>query len=258
MTRSAADAAAMLGAIAGYDVNDPTTYAAPPPDYLETLGDGLRGLRIGVDLGYATDGVDGEVAAAFEEARLVSSPASTRRCARRSSPTYKRLVSQWIAMCSVETANAHRETYPARKSEYGPDLAALIDQGRATSGQEIAEILLERAAFSRRLADMFQHVDALLIPTMPLPTPSLEQMQAYGEDPNVLLGILRFTAPFNFSGSPTITLPNGIRRGGHAAQHAGRRPASLRSACWRASRMRSRTRPTGTETSAGRPNRALT
>ncbi len=35
-------------------------------------------------------------------------------------------------------------------------------------------------------------------------------MKAYGEDPNVLLGILRFTAPFNFSGSPTITLPNGF------------------------------------------------
>jgi amidase len=35
-------------------------------------------------------------------------------------------------------------------------------------------------------------------------------MASYGEDPNVLLNILRFTAPFNFSGSPTITLPNGI------------------------------------------------
>ena len=117
-------------------------------------------------------------------------------------------------MCSVETANAHRATYPARKAEYGPDLAALIDQGLATSGVEIADILLERAAFSRRLADMFEHVDVLLIPTMPAPMPSLAQMQAYGEDPDVLLGILRFTAPFNFSGSPTITLPNGIDAAG--------------------------------------------
>ena len=45
---------------------------------------------------------------------------------------------------------------------------------------------------------------------MPVPIPSLELMKAYGEDPNVLLDILRFTAPFNFSGSPTITLPNGF------------------------------------------------
>src|SRR3984957_3934789 len=68
MTRSAADAAAMLAAIAGHDVNDATTYSAPPPDYLETIGDGVRGLRIGVDRGYTSDGVDSQVVAAFDEA----------------------------------------------------------------------------------------------------------------------------------------------------------------------------------------------
>ena len=45
---------------------------------------------------------------------------------------------------------------------------------------------------------------------MPVPIPSLDLMKAYGEDPNVLLNILRFTAPFDFSGSPTLTLPNGL------------------------------------------------
>ena len=61
---------------------------------------------------------------------------------------------------------------------------------------------------------MFEHVDVLLVPTMPVPIPSLELMKRYGEDPDVLLGILRFTAPFNFSGSPTVTLPNGVDAAG--------------------------------------------
>jgi amidase len=43
---------------------------------------------------------------------------------------------------------------------------------------------------------------------MPIPIPSLDLMREYGEDPDVLLSILRFTAPFDFSGSPT--LPNGM------------------------------------------------
>jgi hypothetical protein len=34
----------------------------------------------------------------------------------------------------------------------------------------------------------------------------------YGADPEVFLRILRFTAPFDFSGSPTITLPSGVDR----------------------------------------------
>jgi amidase len=209
MTRSVADAAAMLGVIAGADRNDPTTYKAAVPDYLESIGDGIRGLRIGIDRGYATDGVDGQVVAALVEAeRVLVGLGATIREVRF--PDYQKLVSQWIAMCSVETAAAHVDTYPARKSEYGPDLAALIEQGLATKGTEIALISLERLRFSRELSELFKAVDVLLIPTMPVPIPSLELMKAYGEDPNVLLSILRFTAPFDFSGSPTLTLPNGL------------------------------------------------
>src|ERR1700722_4494935 len=209
MTRSAADAAAILGVIAGADRNDPTTYKARVPDYLETIGDGIRGLRVGVDRGYATDGVDEQVVVALTEAeRVLKGLGAMIREVRF--PDYQKLVSQWIAMCSVETAAAHADTYPARKSEYGPDLAALIEQGLATKGTEIARINLERLRFSRELSELFEAVDVLLIPTMPVPIPSLDLMKAYGEDPNVLLNILRFTAPFDFSGSPTLTLPNGL------------------------------------------------
>ena len=125
-------------------------------------------------------------------------------------PPYQKLVSQWIAMCSVETAEAHLDTYPTRKSEYGPDLAQLIEQGRSVSGVDIAAIHHERLKFGGSLAAMFEDIDLLLIPTMPVPIPTLTKMSEYGADPNVLLSILRFTAVFDFSGSPTITLPMGM------------------------------------------------
>ncbi|HZH07251.1 MAG TPA: amidase, partial [Lautropia sp.] len=55
MTRSAADAGAMLGAMAGVDPNDPTTLEAPVPDYLAGIDQGIRGLRIGFDPRYIYD-----------------------------------------------------------------------------------------------------------------------------------------------------------------------------------------------------------
>jgi amidase len=213
MARSAADAAAMLGVIAGADRNDPTTHMAAVPDYLESIANGIRGARIGIDRSYTTDGVDAQVVAALVEAeRVFVGLGATIREVRF--PAYEKLVSQWITMCSAETAAAHTDTYPERKSEYGPDLAALIEQGLATKGTEIARITLERLRFSRELSELFDVVDILLIPTMPVPIPSLDLMKAYGEDPNVLLGILRFTAPFDFSGNPTLTLPNGFDAAG--------------------------------------------
>ena len=199
----------MLGVIAGADSNDPTALRAPVPNYLARIGDGVRGLKVGVDRSYTQDGIDPQVVAALLEAERTLADLGAEICEVRM-PSYEKLVSQWIAMCSVETAEAHLATYPSRKSEYGPDLAQLIEQGRSTGGVEIAGIHHERLKFSGSLVKLFQDIDLLLIPTMPVPIPTLTKMSEYGADPNVLLRILRFTAVFDFSGSPTITLPMGM------------------------------------------------
>jgi amidase len=213
MARTAADAGAILGVVAGRDLNDPTSLPDPVPNYLARLSDNIRGLKVGIDRRYVSEGIDPEVVSALEdtEKTLVALGAQVQEV---QFPSYKRLVSLWIPMCSVETAIAHKDFYPDRAQEYGPDLAQLIDQGRALSGLEVGEINHERLKFSGALASLFRDIDLLLIPTMPVPIPTLAQMGAYGEDPSVLNGILRFTAPFDFSGSPTITMPNGIDKRG--------------------------------------------
>jgi amidase len=209
MCRGAADAAAMLGVIAGADPNDPTSLQASVPNYLAGIGDGVRGLRIGVDRKYTQEGIDPQVVAALVEAeRTLADLGAQIREVRF--PSYQKLVSQWIPMCSVETAEAHLKTYPSRAAEYGPELAQLIEQGRSVSGVEIAAIHHERLKFCGELAALFEDIDLLLVPTMPVPIPTLTKMGEYGADPNILLSILRFTAVFDFSGSPTITLPMGM------------------------------------------------
>lgn len=213
MARSAADCAAMLSVIAGSDVNDPTALLGPVPNYLAGIGDSLRGLTIGIDRRFTSDEIDGQVVAAVTEAEKVLASLGARIVEIAMPPTAD-LVRGWIPFCSVETALAHRETYPRHKDAYGPDLAGLIEQGRAVTGLELGRIYHERLTFSGALEALFETVDLLLVPTMPVPIPSLARMGEYGKDPAVLERILRFTAPFNFSGSPTITLPSGIDEAG--------------------------------------------
>ena len=209
MARSAADCAAMLQAIAGWDANDPTSIDAPVPDYLAETGKSIRDLRIGIDRRYALSGVDPEVVAGIEEALAVFESLGAR-IVDVTFPAYENLVASWIMMCSVETAIAHEATYPARAAEYGPDLVQLIEEGRATTGLQTTRGLHLRLKFTESLASMFKNIDCMIIPTMPTPLPSLERMSQYGDDPSVLHSILRFTAPFDFAGNPTITLPNGF------------------------------------------------
>jgi aspartyl-tRNA(Asn)/glutamyl-tRNA(Gln) amidotransferase subunit A len=68
LTRSAEDAALVLGAIAGHDPRDATSSSDAVPDYLAALNRDLRGLRVGVPRALLGEGVDGAVVAAFESA----------------------------------------------------------------------------------------------------------------------------------------------------------------------------------------------
>ena len=223
MCRSAADTGAVLSVIAGADANDPTAVPLPVPNYLAGLERGIRGLRIGIDKRYYSRGVDALTIATLEQALAVISGlgADIRKV---SFPEPDQVVNEWVAHCGVETAYAHRDTYPARQDDYGPALAGLIDLGRQVSGMQYQEMLLHRHDFSGRVRALFEDVDLLMIPAQPMASPTLDDMATLGEDPEAVINLLRFTAPFDLTGSPAITLPAGLTEAGTplAFQFVGR------------------------------------
>jgi aspartyl-tRNA(Asn)/glutamyl-tRNA(Gln) amidotransferase subunit A len=68
LARSAADAALMLGAMAGFDPADSTSVERPVDDYMSALNTPLRGLRIGLPKEFFGAGLDSNVAAVIEAA----------------------------------------------------------------------------------------------------------------------------------------------------------------------------------------------
>jgi amidase len=208
MARSAADAGAVLGAIAGFDPNDPTSLAAPVPDYLASLHAGVRGLRIGIDAAYNETGSDFEIVAAVREARKVLENLGAV-IKEVKVPDPEAVMAAWGTYVAAEAAVAHDATYPARAAEYG-DLANLIDQGRAVRGIELIKAHHERLAFGGALAALFSDVDLLLVPTQPHADFTIAQERELFATPEGLAGFLRFATPFDMSGNPTIILPGGF------------------------------------------------
>ncbi|KAA6187392.1 Asp-tRNA(Asn)/Glu-tRNA(Gln) amidotransferase subunit GatA [Thiohalocapsa marina] len=68
MARSAEDAAALLGAMAGFDSRDSTSVDRAVPDYGAELGGDIRGLKIGLPKEYFGEGLDAGVAASVQQA----------------------------------------------------------------------------------------------------------------------------------------------------------------------------------------------
>jgi amidase len=209
MTRSAADAAAVLSVIAGADPNDPTAVPAPVPNYLAGLPRGIRGVRIAVDRAFNTTGVDKDMVKVVDDAiAVLTDLGADIREARFPSPD--QIVKDWLPLCAVETAVAHEATFPKHADQYGPALRGIIESGRALSGLDLTKILIARAAFRGEVEAFFQDVDLLVIPAQYAASPTTATMATLGEDPKALEVLLRFTSPFDVTGSPTITLPGGF------------------------------------------------
>lgn len=210
MTRSAADAGAMFCAMAGPDPCDPTTLDAPVPDCLAGIDAGIRGLRIGFDPSWVHDGCLPETARVIDEARRVFAELGASLIELAMPARTQAMSEAWTPLCAAEASVAHEPWFPARRNEYGKVLAGLLDKGRAVGGIEIARILQDRLVFAGELRRLFADVDLLLCPVHPFGNPTAAELLSILRQPGGGDAMLRYTAPFDMSGSPTITLPGGF------------------------------------------------
>jgi amidase len=209
MARSTEDCARMLGVMAGHDVNDPTSIVAPPPNYGISIGESIRGMRIGVDRAYAEKGVAADVVAGLKQAMETLRELGAE-IVEVKLPAYEALVQGWGVTCGVETALAHAQYFPSRRADYGPPLTRLIEAGLAAPATAYATLERKRERFRTDLEALLHTVDALIAPAMVFPPPKVSQMGAL-----LAAGVadfITFTAPFNYSGHPTITLPATFNR----------------------------------------------
>jgi len=202
-----------LGVIAGADENDPTALQASVPDYLRESERELRNVRIGLDERYVFNDIDRTMTQTVRDAIAVLR-ALGAQIKPVQFPDASAVVNDWAANCAVETAVAHEATYPSRRAEYGPGLAGLLDSVREFSAADYQKILLRRSNFAGRLAALFETIDLLVVPAQFIASPTTKQMETLGRDPRALHALLRFTAPFSMSGSPTITLTSGFTSAG--------------------------------------------
>ncbi|MGH6641105.1 MAG: amidase [Bradyrhizobium sp.] len=209
IARSAVDAGAMLGVIAGHDRADPTSVLDAVPDYMAAAERPVRGLRIGFDAKWSIDGVDGATQRVLWEATEVLR-AQGAEVVDLQFPDVKQAVADWVPNCAVEAAVAHEATYAARKHQYGPVLASVLEAGRAVSGLDYRKILLRRLQLRRQIASLFETVDVILIPVHPFPPLTLAMIKTLGEQPDLIARLQEYTCPFNMTGHPTITLPGGF------------------------------------------------
>jgi aspartyl-tRNA(Asn)/glutamyl-tRNA(Gln) amidotransferase subunit A len=209
LTATAADAAIVLQAIAGYDSRDITSVNASVPDFVSPLGEEVKNLRVGVPRSYFFEDLDPEVASAMEHAVAgVQTLVRELKDVSVDVPTDRTLQ-------AAESFALHKKNI----SEH-PDLFQAETVRRIRSGENVtaAQYITGRQQLElarRNIGEIFAGVDVLITPTTPIPAPCITDLQTKPEDLRPAeLKLLRNTRPFNVWGLPAISVPCGFTQDG--------------------------------------------
>ncbi|MGI4954814.1 MAG: amidase [Janthinobacterium lividum] len=215
LTRSVADAALMLGAVAGPHPDDQSSLEAQPADYLRQLPHRPRRPRLAFspDLGHAR--VDPEVASLVQRAvarfgtdlGLPVEPVATPWGPH--GPELARFF--WPAHFS---RHAHR--LADMRELMDPGFVACIEAGQHISLAEYQTMRLVKYAYCAQIHHFFDDWDFLLTPAVSVAAFPAERLQPehWPQHPWDWMSWAEFSYPFNLSGNPAASIPCGFTEAG--------------------------------------------
>ncbi|HET7205266.1 MAG TPA: amidase [Terriglobales bacterium] len=201
LTTSVADAAAVFDAIVG----DSTTVA----DRQSEAASRVRDLRVGIPRQHFFDNLHLEVASAVDAAVSVirGLVANVRDINLSVNPDRPLLAAE---------AYAYHARYVSRSPElYDPETLRRLRAGERFSEKERSSLKAEMEKERRNIRAVFEDVDVLITPTVPVPAPTIAELRA---NPEALrpaeIRMLPNTHPFNAWGLPAISVPCGFTKAG--------------------------------------------
>lgn len=205
LARTVSDAAAMLQAIAGNDGSDINSAYMPVSDYLAPLREEPKPVRVGVPRKFFYEDLDPEVASAVEQALGIVRTVGGDLCEIELDVQTDRTLQ------TVESYAYHAE-FVARSPElYQPETLDRIRKGADIIREEVAQRSRELQKIRGEIGRVFEDVDVLVTPTMPVPAPAIAELK---QNPDLLrpreLLLLRNTRPVNVWGLPAISVPCGF------------------------------------------------
>jgi Asp-tRNA(Asn)/Glu-tRNA(Gln) amidotransferase A subunit family amidase len=213
ITRTVADAALLLQAIAGPDARDPTTIDNAPDDYMAAVAhplEALVGRRVAwsEDFGYAP--VDPEVRRLAAAAAARFSDFGCR--VEAANPGWDDPRELAAVAWHVSYAARLGHLYDKQPAWFEPSLVDMIAAGRQISGVAHGEAQVARTVFYQQALAFMEPYDLLLTPQMPLGAWSVVQGpgEIDGQATPSMFDRLNFTFPFNLTGQPAASVPCGF------------------------------------------------
>ena len=232
-SRTVADNALMMQAMASHDLKDSTSADTPLPDLMAALDKGVKGMKIGVPSEYVMDGMDSEVVALWEKGQAWLRHAGAQLVEISLPHTKYALPAYYIIAPAEASSNLARydgvryglrveaesldDMYgETRAAGFGDEVQRRIMIGTYVLSAGYYDAYYLKAQKVRRLIKQdfdtaYESVDAILTPATPTAAVPVGRKV---DDPvtNFLNDV--FTVPANLAGLPGMAVPAGLNADG--------------------------------------------
>ncbi len=210
MTRTVTDNAILLGAIAGYDPDDPGSARMPVPDFTADLDQGVKGLKIGVIRRFYTQDfeADAEMAQGIEAALAVLAEQGATIHEIDPGPLADYAAANRVILLS-EAYAIHEQWLQERPQDYGDLARERLLPGAFLRAADYVHATRQRTVLQQTFNACMASLDVAITassmdPACPIEDEELCQA-TYGRQAR---------APFNLTGSPALALPTGFASSG--------------------------------------------
>lgn len=178
--------------------------------YIPAAHADLRGMRIGVPDTFFVENIAPEVMLSFRAAVQTAAALGAHVTEVRLPDAGALNVMGRVVQ--LAEASALLASYLDRRADFGPDVLALVEQGRLIPATDYVNAQRVRTLLARDFARIWMHLDCLMTPATPITAPKIGQASvAFGSlHEDVRSAATRLARPFNVLGWPALAMPCGF------------------------------------------------
>lgn len=211
LARSAADAAILLQAMAGYDRLDASSRDQPVPEYRREIARSVRGLRLGIVRRPFFEELSPEIAPAIHQALNDITDIAPR--VRDVSLPYVD-PDTFAVLQRAEAYAYHRSDFERVPELYGPLLRSRLSMGKALTAAEYAAARHQLDELRRAIETTFEEVDLVITPNR-APIEKLAGIGLGDTSSQPMARRVRNTSlPMSVFGIPAVSVPCGFTPNG--------------------------------------------
>jgi aspartyl-tRNA(Asn)/glutamyl-tRNA(Gln) amidotransferase subunit A len=170
----------------------------------------LKGLSVGIPETYFLEDLESEVDEAFKASVALLESAGARIVPVNIPNLEQILWAQTIVQTS-EAYEVHEKWLTTQGTDYDPEVYERLLESKETRGYEYVKAMRLRDSLIQGVDSCFNEVNVIITPTLPILPTDIDQREIVigGKTLNVRGALLKNTRPWNYTGHPALSVPNG-------------------------------------------------